>query len=101
MVKQNPSEKLAGETVSRFAVLIRDTNGQAELLGAIHHTEAEALLQGSYWQNVHYHGVPVKAEIVAFQVPTRGQPVPDATDRLPAPGGPEKMPAQFLRETGA
>ena len=86
-------EILAGETVTRFAVLIRDINGQAELLASIHPTEADALLQGSYWQNIHYRGVPVKAEIVSFQVPTRGLPVPPAADRLPATGGPERLPA--------
>ena len=101
MVKQNPSEKLAGETVSRFAVLIRDTNGQAELLGTIHQTAAEALLAGGYWQNSWYRGVQVSAEVVAFQIPTRGTPVPAATDRLPAPGGPERLPAAWLKETGA
>ena len=101
MVKQNPSEKLAGETVSRFVVLLRDTNGQAELLGTIHQTEADALLAGGYWQNSWYRGVQVSAEVVAFQIPTRGTPVPAATDRLPAPGGPERLPAAWLKETGA
>ena len=72
----NPNrEFLAGETVSRFAVLIRDANNRVELLGQIHTTEREAMLNASYWQD-HYTGSPVTAEVVPITVPTRGSPAP-------------------------
>ena len=71
------------ETVTRFAVIVRNSNGKAELLGTIHTTEPEAVKTAEYWQNHYASGAPVTAETVAFNVPTRGAPVKTSKDLLP------------------
>jgi len=71
------------ETVTRFAVIVRNSNGKAELLGTIHTTEPEAVKTAEFWQNHYASGAPVTAETVAFNVPTRGAPVKTTCDLLP------------------
>jgi len=70
------------ETVTRWLVLLRASDGRAELLGQVHQSEADARQQGLFWQS-HYQGPEVRAEVVAVNVPLHGAPVKDARDLLP------------------
>ena len=58
--------------VPRWAVIIRNCNGVAELIGQIHQTEGAAVKMAEYWQEHYCGGAPVTAEVVTFQVPTVG-----------------------------
>lgn len=78
-----PLPEAAPETVERFAVLIRDSNGKAELIGQIHKTQADAQKTAEYWQNYFHGGAPVTAETVNFFVPTKGTPANNGKDLLP------------------
>ena len=78
-----PKLDSAAQTVERFAVIIRNSNGRGELLGQIHGSEPEAAKTAEFWQNHYTGGAPVTAETVAFNVPTRGAPVKTSKDLLP------------------
>ena len=79
--RQTESTTPPDATVQRWAVIIRGGNGKGELLGQIHVTQADAERMAGFWQH-HYVGT-VRAEVVAFDVPTQGAPVKDARDLLP------------------
>ena len=68
------------ETVTRYAVILRNCNGVGELLGQLHQSADVAGLQAVSWL-AHYNGA-FSAEVVTIQVPTSGQVVPDPRDIL-------------------
>ena len=70
------------ETVTRWLVLLRASDGRAELLPVVHKTAEDAEGQGRYWQ-ANYTGAPVTAETVSISVPLHGAPVKTSKDLLP------------------
>ena len=70
------------ETVTRWLVLLRASDGRAELLPVVHKTAEDAKGQGRYWQ-ANYTGAPVTAETVSISVPLHGAPVKTTRDLLP------------------
>jgi hypothetical protein len=73
------------ETVTRWLVLLRASDGRAELLPVVHQTAKDAEGQGRYWQE-HYTGAPVTAETVLISVPLHGRAVKSNRDLLPLEG---------------
>ena len=73
---------LAPETVTRWLVLLRASDGRAELLPVVHKTAEDAEGQGRYWQE-HYRGPSVVAEVVSISVALHGAPVKTSKDLLP------------------
>ena len=73
------------ETVTRYAVLLRDSQGRIEILGQLHQTDKTAQENGAFWQE-HYHGgAAVQAEVVQFELPLRGRVVKSQRDVMKAP----------------
>jgi len=70
------------EAVTRWLVLLRASDGRAELLPVVHKTAEDAEGQGRYWQ-ANYTGAPVTAETVSISVPLHGAPVKTTRDLLP------------------
>ena len=68
-------------TVERYAVLLRSRSGNVELLGTIYRTQDDATKAGAYWQAASPCGE--LAEVVSFNVPVVGAPIPSAKDTLP------------------
>ncbi|MCY3018494.1 MAG: hypothetical protein NTW87_05625 [Planctomycetota bacterium] len=69
------------DTVQRWALLFRAKNGTAELSARLFSTEQEAQTEARFWAALRQQHET--AEVVTFNVPTRGAPVPDPRDLLP------------------
>ena len=74
------TENMSEQTATRYAVLLRDSQGRVEILGQVHQTDKTAQENGAFWQE-HYHGgAAVTAEVVQFELSLRGRVVQSRRD---------------------
>jgi len=73
----------APESLTRFALILRDRDGKGELLGQLHATEREAVEAARFWQvQRHQHALGLArctGEVVRFEIATHGTPVSEGS----------------------